>query len=151
MAVAPVFRYSSRLLVCLCVLLGASGESRAASLYVGASGNIYELDPTTGSERLISLIDASTLAVSPTGNLYVGASGNVYESDLITGSERLISLIDASTLAVAVVPVPAAAWLFGGAVGALGLARRRTRPICATASPSPRRSAPAAPAAAPYP
>lgn len=100
--------------------------SPSGSLYVGTGTSLYEVDPATGADRFISGINATALALSTTGSLYVGTGIDLSEVDAFTGTDRLFSGINATALA-AVVPVPAAGWLFAGALGWLGWTRRMPR------------------------
>lgn len=116
--------------------------SEMAHLFYATLANVAGFD-ASGIQRSCTLFNPCTTNTGPFTNLrpanywsateYAADATNAWEFFFYYGLQAnytkddqafATAVLDGDPLAV--VPVPAAAWLFGGAVGALGLARRRT-------------------------
>ena len=105
---------------------------------LSASGSLYTLDPVTGVLSLIADLgvnDVDAMTYGPDGFLYAadsegGSTSDLYQINPADGT--LINLGNTGILELngiaAIVPNPAAVWLFGsGLIGLIGVAKRKTR------------------------
>ncbi len=85
---------------------------------VGTSAGLWNMDTTITPEASLNQI-ANNLTLTVQNQLWAFTNDTTAGSELAWLEKKLV--LDITT----VVPVPAAAWLFGPALGLLGLARRR--------------------------
>lgn len=106
-------------------IVGFSGPTGSGN-YIATNENSETLTLTGSNHFIFAVTDGSQwyadtgyLAVGANSyDVYFGAIGGVFNADLI--------FVDQRTDPAAVVPVPAAVWLFGsGLLGLAGIARRR--------------------------
>jgi hypothetical protein len=104
------------------------------------SNTLYTLNRTTGQLAMIAtmsppgggMLDVDDLAFGPDGFLYgadseAGLSASLYQIDPSSGALSNLGSTGVLELnGLAIVPIPAAAWLLGGALVALGVLKRRT-------------------------
>jgi hypothetical protein len=118
-------------------ITGLGYDTNSDTLYgMGADFNLYTLDTTTGALSSpigsMGFIQGGGLTFdSVAGKLYAtDSSGNLWTLNTSTGVGTLVGAIGnnfhAALANTSVVPIPAAAWLFGSALGLLGSIRRRT-------------------------
>lgn len=96
-------------------------------LYTGGSKSVWSYDTATGD--LVDIFSTSNfigdMTFGPDGLLYIGGSTSVWSYDTTTGD--LAGLFNTQNsfgqMAFSPVPIPAAFWLFGSALGLLGWMR----------------------------
>jgi outer membrane protein assembly factor BamB len=117
---------------------GASGGITYGDglLYAITADGIDSIDPMTGASNRISNLGTGALGFS--GDITYGDSllyaingGGTYSIDPMTGAVSTISSLGTGSLknsggiVFAAVPIAPAAWLFGSALGVMGVLRRK--------------------------
>jgi probable HAF family extracellular repeat protein len=113
-----------------------SGDSRSYARDINDLGQVVgaSAKSTNGSEKAFlwtesdGMIDLATLVLDLTGWQKLSVAQAINESGSIVGYGTTTSG-QKHAFFLKVVPIPAAAWLFGGALGALGALRRRSPTI----------------------
>lgn len=113
------------------------GGANAGAYDVNASGHVVgqALTPDGGSRAILwtpegQLVDLSNQIANPSGWQFLQNATAVNDAGQIVGYGRAYigpdgDLISDRAFLLTPVPIPAAAWLFGGAMAVLGIARRK--------------------------
>jgi len=96
---------------------------------------IFAVDAETGTASIlntyIGAYPAGGALAYGNGTLYAMTADRIFAVDAETGTASILNTYIGAypaggALAYSTVPIPAAVWLFGGALGLLGVARRRS-------------------------
>jgi hypothetical protein len=93
-------------------------------IYGTIPGSVSSIDPTTGAVSTVASQGFTALTFG-NGLIYGTIPGSVSSIDPTTGAVSTVASQGFNRLAINPVPIPPAVWLFGSALGLMGVMRRK--------------------------